>query len=125
MTDDELLRAFEDLSLPPERFGHAEHVRVAWMCLRLEEPPAAIARFVRGLRAFAAHAGSPDRYHETITWAYLLLIGERLGSPDEGFEALVARHPELLDRRLLERHYRPETLASPRARRRFVLPDLR
>ncbi len=39
------------------------------------------------------------------------------------FEAWLAKHPELLDRSLLQRWYRPERLNSPAARRSFLLPD--
>lgn len=42
------------------------------------------------------------------------------GSRD--FDALLSRCPELLDRGLLARYYRPDMLASDAARRRFVLP---
>jgi hypothetical protein len=41
------------------------------------------------------------------------------------FEAFVERHPQLLDQRLIFRHYRPGTLAAPMARREWVGPDLR
>ena len=37
-----------------------------------------IRRFSEGLERFAAASGKPGLYHETITWAFLLLIGERL-----------------------------------------------
>ncbi len=126
MNDEELLRAWEGLTLPPERFGHREHVRVAWICLRREEPAAGIARFVRGLRAFAAAAGAPDKFHETVTWAFLLLVLDRMGrggDSTDGWETFIAANPDLLDRRVLETWYRPETLSSPVARRHFVMPD--
>ena len=38
------------------------------------------------LRRFAAHHRVPGLYHETITWAYLLLIRERMqrdGAPQD------------------------------------------
>ena len=37
----------------------------------------AVTRFSRGLRLLAAKAGRPEIYHETITVAFLALIGER------------------------------------------------
>ena len=40
------------------------------------------------------------------------------------FGTFVARHPALLDKRLLSRHYRSSTLAAPAARHGWVEPDL-
>lgn len=40
------------------------------------------------------------------------------------FDAFAERHPALLDKRLLARHYRSTTLASESARRGWTEPDL-
>jgi hypothetical protein len=40
------------------------------------------------------------------------------------FGTFAERNPALLDKRLLTRHYRPATLASPAAREGWVTPDL-
>ena len=42
-----------------------------------------------------------------------------------GFARLLALHPELLDRRLLDVYYDPSTLADPSAAAVFVAPDRR
>src|SRR5262249_34307385 len=68
-------------------------------------------------------------YHETITWAYLLLIRERMERQGEGanasFEAFARANPDLMTWKpsVLAAYYRDETLASPLARRTFVMPD--
>lgn len=128
MTGDEaFLESFEAASLPEEGFHHREHVRVAWLYLRRLPPAAALARFSDGLRRFAAARGKAGLYHETITWAYLLLIHERMQrfGPCESFDAFAAAHPDLLawGPSILDGLYRKETLASPLARRTFLLPD--
>ena len=41
-------------------------------------PLDALARFTAGLQRFATFHGHPGLYHETITWAYLFLIHERM-----------------------------------------------
>lgn len=126
MTDAELMRAFEAGQVPEGGFHHYQHVRVAWNCLRTAPLPEALGRFCAGLRHFAAAQGAPGLYHETITVAYVLLINERLGAdPAIDWEAFAAAHPELLSWKpsLLDRYYRPDTLASDRARRTFVMPD--
>jgi hypothetical protein len=126
MTDAELVAAFETTSLPKEHFSHREHVRVAWYFVRTYGLPDAFSRFAEALKRFATAKGAPQLYHETITWAYLLLIRERLAhATDESWETFAAANPELLDWKpsLLDRYYTPELLWSTRARASFVMPD--
>lgn len=122
LTNDDLLCRFENATLDGAAFDHAAHVRVAWLILRADPLPRALVRFSTGLQRLATALGAPGKYHETITWAFMLLIHERLAEHDT-WEAFAAAHPELFDRGILRRYYRDETLASPRARRAFVLPD--
>lgn len=121
--DDAFIAAVEQCTLPETAFHHADHVRLAWLYLRRLPLLEAMARFTRVLRRFAAALGKPDRYHQTITWAYLLLIHERMkgGSWDD----FVAGNPDLFEWNpsILDRYYRRETLDSPLARSTFVLPD--
>ena len=124
----DLIRRFEDGTLPPSEFHHEDHVRLAWLYLSEEPPLAALARFTEGLKRFAARNGAEGLYHETITWAYLLLIHERKARGDAGetWEGFAARNPDLLIWKpsVLEGYYHKETLASELARRVFVMPDL-
>jgi len=62
----------------PGGFHHADHVRVAFAYVSEFSLPEAMARFPAALRRFARSRGKPSLYHETITWAYLFLIAERL-----------------------------------------------
>jgi len=126
MTDEQLMRDFEAGRVPDGGFHHREHVRVAWNYLRLHTLPGALARFCEGLRHFAEAQGAAGLYHETITVAYLLLIHERMyGSAHLDWESFAIAHPELLAWKpsLLDRLYRPETLASDRAWQVFLMPD--
>ena len=122
-----LLDGFEAATLPEGSFRHRDHVRVAWLYLRELAPAAALDRFASGLRRYAAAKGKSGLYHETITWAYLLLIRERMerAGAGESFEEFAARNPDLLAWKpsILDSYYRKETLASDLARRVFVLPD--
>lgn len=126
MTDEDLVVCFEAAEEPPAGFHHREHVRVAWWYLRRHPLPAALARFSTGLRRYADARGAGQRYHETITVAYMLLINERLAHDrDMDWEAFAARNADLLTwtPSILDRYYRPETLTSDRARRTFLMPD--
>lgn len=124
MDDSEFHQAFLDRRLPA--FHHRDHVRLAWIYLRDDSSLLGIDCFVRALKAFASAAGQPGIYHETMTWAYLLLIRERMArKPAADWATFAAENPDLLtwNPAILDRYYRPETLASDLARRVFLLPD--
>jgi hypothetical protein len=130
-TDDrDFVTAFEACALPAEGFHHRDHVRLAWLYLKELPPAQALTRFTEGLQRFAEAHGKPGLYHETITWAYLLLIRERMARAADGemggsFEAFAAAHPDLLTWKpsILASYYREETLGSELARQVFLLPD--
>jgi hypothetical protein len=125
MSDEELAAHFEDCSL--EAFHHADHVRMAFLYLRRYAALEAMRRFTTALTRFAAASGKPELYHETITWALLFLIRERMarGGGEQTWMEFAAGNEDLLkwEDSVLKKYYRPETLASALARRVFLLPD--
>jgi hypothetical protein len=128
LDDATLLARFEAVAIEPARFNHRVHVRLAFAVLDREGDLALAAlRFRRALRAFAAAIGAAGRYHETLTWAYLVIVQVRMHeTPCVTSLELLARHPDLLDHRggALARYYDvASTVASPVARAVFVLPD--
>lgn len=122
----DLLASFEAGALDPAAFHHHDHIRLAWAHLMAYPLPDAIQRVCAGLRQLALRAGKPDRYHETITWAFLVLINERmeLGGRELAWEAFERRNPDLFhwSPSLLSAYYPPDVLGSDLARRVFVLP---
>jgi hypothetical protein len=103
--------------------NHLAHVRFAWEQLAQGGLSTALIRVPAFLRGVATGAGAPERYHETLTIGFVLLIADRF-EPAETFDDFAVRNPDLLaDRAVLERYWRSETLASDRARSRFVFPD--
>ena len=124
-TEEELL-ALETGALDPARFPHAEHVRLGYEMLRRYPFGEALARFSRGLRLLAAKAGRPEVYHETITVAFLAVIGERCARASSGdWWEFKARNADLLDKGCLEAWYGAEQIGSDVARRTFCLPQPR
>ncbi len=131
MTDAELIAAFENGRPTSEAFHHAEHVRVAFLYLCRFPALTALRCFSEALGRLAAAGGRPNLYHETITWAFLLLIRERIERrlrdtgrrPD--WDEFAAANPDLLcwNEHILKKYYCEETLASDLARNTFVLPD--
>lgn len=107
------------------RFGHREHVHVTWLAVRWYGIPAAIRLVSEGIQRTARYAGAPQKYHATVSRAWVELVGYHATNEADGsFDAFAERYPALLDKRLLVRHYRPATLAAAPARTGWVEPDL-
>ncbi|WP_224373101.1 hypothetical protein [Hyalangium versicolor] len=126
LSDAEFLAAIEAASYPGDQFGHRGHLRLGWLCLRAHGFDAGLER-IRGLvRNYATALGAAGKFHETMTraWAERMQVAldetPGLGS----FDTFLAAHPELLDSRMLGRHYRKETLDSAAAKAGWVPPDL-
>ena len=107
-------------------FGHREHLELAWKYLSLYPVDEAAEVMVAAIRRVAALHGADDKYHETITRAWLHFVAvhiQRWGA--ESFDAFVERNPELLDRKLIEHFYSRERLFSEPARAAWTIPDVR
>ncbi|MBA3270685.1 MAG: hypothetical protein H0T71_09235 [Acidobacteria bacterium] len=125
LADEELLRHFNDATLPASAFHHEQHLRVAWLFVTREGLPRALEKFPRALRRFAEANGAPGLYHATITWAYLLLINERQQRvPAATWDAFAAANGDLLSWKpsVLDTLYEHEVLWSEFARTTFVMP---
>jgi hypothetical protein len=127
MTDHEFVVAFESCALPLDSFHHADHVRMAFVYLKRYPLLEAIQRFSADLARFAAAHGKSNLYHETITWAYMLIIQERLARDERpvSWSEFTAGNEDLLDWNdgILKKYYRAETLQSEFAKATFVFPD--
>jgi hypothetical protein len=127
MTDDEFIASFEDGTLASRSFHHADHVRMAFLYLCRYPALEALKRFSSSLIALASAKGRPELYHETITWAFLLLIRERMARAggQQSWAQFAASNPDLLNwsDSILKTYYRPETLASHLAKTTFLFPD--
>jgi hypothetical protein len=125
--NDELLRQFEDCSLPLEALGHSVHIQIAFLYLCRHPLLDVLARFPAALTRYAEAHGKRGLYHETISWAYILLIHERMqraGRPQSWLE-FASANPDLMtwSSTILKQYYRDETLSSDLARKIFVFPD--
>lgn len=125
-TNSALIAAFEQGNAPGA-FHHADHVRVAFAYVSELPILDAIAKFSAALKRFALTKGKPNLYHETITWAYLLLVRERIARSGRtlSWEEFAANNQDLLVWKggVLPNLYRKETLDSDLARELFLLPD--
>lgn len=124
MTVEEELRAFEAGEIEPADFPHREHVRFAYEMLGYYALGETLLRFRRGLNHLARKAGKPQLYHETVTVAFLAIIGERRArTRAQEWAGFIAANPDLLDKNLLLRWYSKSDLESDLARQVFCLPE--
>ncbi|PYT83071.1 MAG: hypothetical protein DMG40_03585 [Acidobacteria bacterium] len=125
-SDEDFLRAFEDLSFPAEEFHHREHLRVAWLYLASSDATRAAERMTTGIRRFANHHGATQKYHHTLTLFWMRLVGAALVETPEhrAFQEFLAAHAELGDKDLPAKYYSRDLLESPAAREGWVEPDL-
>ena len=118
---------FQSLQFDPEAFDHEAHVYVGW-CLVTQFPlPDAIHRFADTLRRLVSSLNIEGKYHETITWFFMILIAERQSaSPANSWQEFVAANRDLVDnsKTLLSSHYSTARLWSQQARQQFLMPDI-
>jgi len=120
------LERFEACRLPESEWTHLAHIRVAWVCLCLSPPAAALDRIRCGILRYNTKVlGRPEMYHETVTEAFTRLVADRMRS-GETWHSFAQRIGDLTDRNapVLLRYYSRERLGSDEARRSFVEADL-
>jgi hypothetical protein len=102
MNDEGFLEALERCELPAQEFGHAAHVRAAYLYLTRAAPDQALEHIRRSLRRFVAHLGRPDVYDDAMTAAYMKVIRERLAERGDagGWAAFARNNPDLFSIRL-------------------------
>ena len=124
--DAQFLAALEDCSLPPDCFDHAAHVRAGYLYLLRAPFPSATAAMCTTIARYARALGKPDRYHETITIAFMALINAQMRGPGDGggWEQFRARNPQLLRSDALLAYYPRAVLESRAARSCFTLLPL-
>jgi hypothetical protein len=105
-------------------FRHRQHVHLAFIAARRYGTAWAADKVSSWIRHLTAHA--PQKFNATVTRAWTEIVAQHVAADPSvtDFEAFAEQHPELLDKRLLARHYTAAALASAQARRGWVEPDL-
>ncbi len=127
MTDAEFLRAFFKGWPSNERFGHRQHLRLAWLVIDRHGPELAAEIVGDGLRRMAAAQNQAVLYNETMTrfWVRLVAHVNEVKGPFESIDHAIDAMPFLLDKELPYRHWSRAVMFSAEARARWVEPDLR
>lgn len=124
----EFLQAFEDCSLPADRWTHAAHIAGGTVYLR-RYGTHALAHIRTNIQRFnAAKGGPPTAYHETITIFWLAILdeatqGTAFANDLAAVRFTVDRFGD--DRKLHTDYYSYDVVKSDEARLRWVAPDIR
>src|SRR2546422_685581 len=75
--DEAFVAAFHAHQLSNEGFHHRDHLRLAWVQIRRLGLEQAAEVVTNGIRRFASHHGSAERYNDTMTrfWLRVVAIG--------------------------------------------------
>ena len=117
---------FERGNVDAEQFDHEAHVFVAWSYLQKYELKESIARFCEALRNLTKKLGVETKFHETITWFYMILIADRRStSASNDWQGFRQGNADLFARRpsIISQYYSDKRLGTSLARTQFVLPD--
>lgn len=127
LSDDAFVEAFEALSLDPREFSHRGHLRLAWCYLAWLPLGEATQRCIDSIRRFATQHGQPEKFHITVTVAFMHIVRDRMrgATMDENFAGFCLRNPDLIKdgRTLIERYYSRSRLTDPAAKIVFLEPD--
>lgn len=124
---DEFVRLFEACQYPGDKFQHGDHIRLAWIYVETFGATAAEERIRGTILRFATNLNHPEKYHDTITraWMRLVVFAHALGPQRGEFGDFIDRHRWLLDRNTLSAFYSKPHLMSDAARTGWVEPDLK
>jgi hypothetical protein len=115
---------FDEVMAGAGHFGHRQHVHLTWLAVRRHGVEEAIGVVGEGIRQTARYAGAPQKYHATVSRAWVEAVGYHVAEHDfTDFDAFAEANPALLDKRLLSRFYSSAVLASAGARAGWVEPD--
>jgi hypothetical protein len=129
---DVFLAAFEDGSLPKERWTHGAHILGGACYVHRLGEAAALEHMRTCVRRFNEAVGGKNTetsgYHETVTVFWIKLLHAYLATKQPigraGFAALaVARFEQ--QREIFQKYYDFDVVASVEARARWVAPNLR
>ena len=120
---DELAEILNEIGTT-DGFRHRQHIHLAFLATRRYGTAQAADQVSIWIRHLTAHA--PQKFNATVTRAWTQIVAHHVAADPSvtDFEGFASRHPELLDKRLLARHYTAAVLASAQARGGWVEPDL-
>ncbi len=122
----ELTAVLAEIVPPGGAFRHREHIHLAYLAVRRHGADRAAEKLSGWIRQLATYHGAPQKFNATVTRAWTEIVAHHMAAAPQAadFASFAERHPALLDKRLLTRHYTARVLASPAARTGWVEPDV-
>ena len=122
----DLAAALAEIVPPGGSFRHREHIHLAYLAVQRHGADRAAGVVSGWIRQLAVYQRAPQKFNATVTRAWTEIVAHHMAAapPTTDFASFADRHPALLDKRLLTRHYTARTLASPTARTGWAEPDL-
>ena len=121
----ELVRAFEEATIPPSQFQHCAHIAVALSYLSEGSLDDATVRMRETLRRFTQHHGV-NVYHETVTRFWMKLL-DHLATTHYRDMPLWRRINLIVERWAVTdpvaAHYSRDVIKSRAARESWIAPD--
>ena len=120
------IEEFEKGTIDPELFDHEAHVYIGWSYLQQCELKESINRFCEALRRLIKKLGIESKFHETLTWFFMILTAERQAQPGSNdWQTFKRQNPDLFATQssIIRAYYSKERLCSAIAHSQFVLPD--
>jgi hypothetical protein len=110
--------AFEACAVAPASFNHEAHLRLAYVYLVEYGSSQAHERMRHSLLAFLAYHGvPPEKYHETLTKAWILAVRHFMDkAASSSFAEFAANSQPILNSKAMLTHYTAERLFSQEAR---------
>jgi hypothetical protein len=122
----DLAAVLAEIVPPGGAFRHREHIHLAYLAVQRHGADRAAGVVSGWIRHLAAYQRAPQKFNATVTRAWTEVVAHHMTAAPPGgdFASFAERHPALLDKRMLARHYAARTLASPAARTGWAEPDL-
>lgn len=126
--DREFKNLVESCEFPVTEFDHRAHIRLAYVYLAGNSTDESVHLVRDALTALLRNAGvdPSQKYHETLTEAWVLAVNHFMQSTDDSQSAddFIEKNTVMLDSKIMMTHYSAEILFSDEARKAFVEPNL-
>jgi len=122
------ISAFENQILPIHQWTHMNHLRVAWLYLRLYEVATAQRKIITGIQTYNAAVSNKRPFHLSLTLFWINIVRHAMLTNDgeeNDFTTFCKKHPDLTESKLFAKYYSSELLFSEKARTQWVPPDLK
>lgn len=118
----------ESSEFPVADFDHRAHIRLAYIYLSSNSTEKSVQLMRDTLINLLKHVGvdPSQKYHETLTEAWILAVHHFMNSTDnsESADEFIDKNKVMLDSKIMMTHYSAEVLFSDEARKAFVEPNI-